>query len=223
MEPQFWLSRWRDGQIGFHQPQVDRSLQRHWPALRLGPPGSAQGKRVFVPLCGKSLDLLWLRDQGHEVAGIELAAIALEAFWMENGIPARRRPRGDFDVYQAGHLKLIRGDFFRLTPSLLGDVDALYDRAALISWMPELRQSYVAHIAALARPGTPMLLIALEYEQSHMQGPPFSVAREEVERLYAPRFAIRELDRRDVLESEPRMRSRGLTALTEVCYHLVLQ
>ena len=108
MEPQFWQNRWRNGQIGFHQPSVDRSLERHWPALNLGPSSRGSAPRVFVPLCGKSLDLLWLRDQGHVVTGVELSATALEAFCMENGIPARRRIQDDFDVYEAGNLELYR-------------------------------------------------------------------------------------------------------------------
>jgi thiopurine S-methyltransferase len=216
MEPQFWQNRWRNGQIGFHQSSVDRSLRRHWPALNL-----AKGSRVFVPLCGKSLDLNWLRDQAHVVAGVELSATALEAFCMENGVPARRRVHDDFDIYEAGNMELYRGDFFKLTPSLLGRVAAVYDRAALISWSPELRAAYAAHIAALAHPGTPMLLITLEYLQAQMSGPPFSVPRDQVENLYSQTFEIHEIARQDVLADEARFRSLGVTALSEVCYHLV--
>ena len=216
MEPQFWQNRWRNGQIGFHQTSVDRSLRRHWSAMNL-----ATGSRVFVPLCGKSLDLLWLRDQGHRVSGVELSATALEAFCMENGVPARRRVQGDFDVYEAESLALYRGDFFKLTPSLLGEVAAMYDRAALISWAPELRSAYAGHMTALARSGMPMLLITLEYPQAQMSGPPFSVPRDEVERLYSPSFEIREIARQDILADEPRLRSLGVTALSEVCYRLV--
>ena len=216
MEPQFWQNRWRNGQIGFHQSSVDRSLARHWPLLNL-----ETGGRVFVPLCGKSLDLLWLRDQGHFVTGVELSATALEAFCMENGVPARRRLQGNFDVYEAEHMELFRGDFFKLTPSLLGKVAAVYDRAALISWAPELRSAYAGHIAALAHSGTPMLLITLEYPQAQMSGPPFSVPRDEVERLYSHSFEIREIARQDILADEARFRSLGVTALSEVCYHLV--
>ena len=106
MEPEFWHERWRTGQIGFHQSSADRNLRRHWPALRL-----ARGSRVFVPLCGKSLDMLWLRDQGHPVVGVELSAVALEAFCMENGVPARRRVQSGFDVYEAPNLQLFCGDY----------------------------------------------------------------------------------------------------------------
>jgi thiopurine S-methyltransferase len=218
MEAQFWQNRWRNGQIGFHQSSVDRNLRRHWPELHL-----RKGCRVFVPLCGKSLDLLWLRDQGHGVTGVELSARALEDFCRENGVPARRRILPDFDAYEAEDLELYRGDFFKLTPSLLGEIAAVYDRAALISWTPELRPAYVDHVAAIVRPKTQMLLITLEYPQAQMSGPPFSVTRDEVERLYSESFGIRELSRQDTLANEERLRSLGVTSLFEVCYHLVRQ
>jgi thiopurine S-methyltransferase len=215
VQPEFWHDRWRAGQLGFHQSTVDRNLRAYWPGLKLAP-----DCRVFIPLCGKSLDLLWLRARGHAVVGVELSAVALESFCMENGIPARRRLAGDFDVYQAERLELFRGDYFVLTPELLGDVAALYDRAALISWPPDLRESYVTHVAALTRPGTQTLLITLEYNQDQLSGPPFSVSADEVTRLYARHHEIRRLGREEILANEPRLRSRGLTGLHEVCYQL---
>lgn len=216
MQPEFWHERWRAGQTGFHQSAVDRNLREHWPQL-----GFANDSRVFVPLCGKSVDLLWLRERGHSVAGVELSAVALESFCMEHGIPAMRRTLDHFDVYEAADLQLYRGDFFALTPQLLGSVCAVYDRAALISWAPELRAGYVAHIAALTGPGTQTLLITMEYPQTQMKGPPFSVTADEVERLYAHSHTIQELSKHDILATEPRLRSRGVAQLHEVCYRLI--
>ena len=215
MQPDFWHKRWQIGQIGFHQSAVDRHLKTHWPDLEL-----ASDSCVFVPLCGKSLDLLWLRERHHSVAGVELSAVALESFCMEQGISARRRTLEHFDVYEAPKLRLYRGDIFALTPALLGPVAAVFDRAALISWAPELRAAYVAHIATLTAPGTRTLLVTMEYEQSQMTGPPFCVGADEVMRLYARHHSIQELSKHDVLASEPRLRSRGLTQLHEVCYQL---
>ena len=216
MQPEFWHDRWRTGQIGFHQPAADRNLTRHWPNLRL-----AGGSRVFVPLCGKSLDMLWLSDEGHSVVGVELSAVALEAFCMENGIPARRRLRNGFEVYEAANLELLCGDFFALTPAMLQEVAAVYDRAALISWTQELRAPYVRHLAEMLKPGTQILLHTLEYPQAQMAGPPFSLERGAVERLYTPYCNIRELGRQDILATEPRLRARGVTELCEVCYLMV--
>ena len=215
MQPEFWHKRWRLGQIGFHQAAVDRHLAQYWPDL-----GLADGSRVFVPLCGKSLDLLWLRERGHAVAGVEISAVALESFCLEHGIPARRRVLADFDVYEAANLRLYRGDFFALTSQLLGSLSAVFDRAALISWTPELRGAYVAHLAALTTSGTQTLLVTMEYLQSQMEGPPFSVDADVVDALYAATHTIQLLSREDVLANEPRLRSRGLTRLHEVCYRL---
>ncbi len=215
MQPEFWHARWRTGQIGFHQNAVDKLLSQYWPSLAL-----SGDSRVFVPLCGKTLDLLWLLGQGMSVAGVDLSAIALESFCMEHGIPAGRRTRGAFEVYEAPRLELFCGDFFSLTGALLGPMAAVYDRAALISWAPQLRAAYVEHVTSLTPPGTQTLLITMEYPQAQMNGPPFSVSGRDVESLYAPNHTITALARRDILGSEPRLRARGLTELTEVCYHL---
>jgi thiopurine S-methyltransferase len=215
LQPEFWHDRWRKGQIGFHQSAVDRHLPRYWPDL-----GLAAASRVFVPLCGKSLDLLWLRERGHAVVGIDLSAVALESFWMENGIAAKRRTLDDLEVYEAANLQLYSGDLFALTPQLLGPVSAVYDRAALIAWTPEQRAAYVAHITMLTTPGTQTLLITMEYTQAEMAGPPFSVGADDVESLYAQHHSIRALDRQDILANEARLRSRGLTQLHEACYRL---
>jgi thiopurine S-methyltransferase len=215
VQPEFWQERWRTAQIGFHQSAVDRHLMAYWPSLNL-----AAGSRVFVPLCGKSLDLLWLRDQGHAVIGVELSHIAVETFFMENGILARRRTLADFEVYEAEGLTLYCGDFFKLTPALLGSVAAVYDRASLISWTTNLRASYAAHMTALAGPGTRTLLITVEYPPLQMSGPPFPVLGADLESLYASQHQIERLGGHEILELEPRLKARGLTELREVCYLL---
>jgi thiopurine S-methyltransferase len=215
VQPEFWQERWRTGQTGFHQSVTDRHLKSYWPSL-----GLATGSRVFVPLCGKSLDLLWLREQGHLVSGAELSPVAIEAFCLEHGILARRRALGDFDVFEAERLALFRGDFFKITPALLGDVSAVYDRASLISWKPELRPAYVNHMTTLTRTGTQTLLIAVEYPENQMSGPPFPLTSDDINQLYGRSHSIQQLGREEILELEPRLKARGLTELHEVCYRL---
>ena len=126
------------------------------------------------------------------MTGVELSAVAFESFCMENGIPARRRRSVVFELYEAENLELYCGDFFALTPELLGDCAAVYDRAALIAWAPEQRGAYVRHMTALTSPGTQTLLITLEYAQAQMSGPPFSLGADEVERLYGAITRIRD-------------------------------
>jgi thiopurine S-methyltransferase len=215
VQPDFWLDRWRTAQIGFHQAAADRHLKAYWPLLKL--PANSP---VFVPLCGKSLDLMWLREQGYSVVGVELSPVALESFVMEQGIPARRRLIADFDVFEAEGFTLFCGDYFKLTPAVLGSVSAVYDRAALISWTPAARESYVKHLTLLTKPGTQTLLIAVEYPPEQMKGPPFPLTRGTIENLYADHYSIEELARHEILELEPRLKARGLTELREVCYRM---
>jgi thiopurine S-methyltransferase len=215
MLPDFWHDRWRTGQIGFHQPEVDDNLLQHWRDLSL-----PTGARVLVPLCGKSLDLLWLRSQGHSVVGVELSDVAVQAFFAENGVAARRLTLPRFDLYGAENLECFSGDLFELTVERLGTVAAVYDRASLVSWAPEQRGRFVEHLTVLTQSGTQTLLITLEYLQKQMKGPPFAVDTEEVHRLFSPLHSIDELARRDILGNEPRMRARGISRLTEVSYRI---
>ncbi len=215
MQSEFWHDRWQRGQIGFHLPEVHWCLRSHWSGL-----GVAGTGRVFVPLCGKSVDLLWLRDRAQGVVGVELSAIAVQAFCAENGIPARRRPGASFDLYEAPKLELLCGDFFALAPDPLANITAVYDRAALISWTAGLRESYALHMAELTPSGVQTLLVTMEFPQRQKAGPPFSIPSAEVDRLYSDRYAIEELARHDILATEPRMRAAGVTELFEVCYRL---
>jgi thiopurine S-methyltransferase len=215
MENEAWHARWRDSRIGFHQSQIAQPLTQFWPTLNL-PADST----VFVPLCGKSLDLSWLRDVGHAVVGVELSQIALESFFLEHGIPARRDSRPGFDEYLAPGIRLLCGDFFALTSRLLEPYAAIYDRASLIAMPPELQGRYVEKLAELSPSGTQTLLVTIEYPQREMPGPPFSVDSLSVARLYSVDHKIRELSRADILASDLKLSTR-LSRLHEVCYHLI--
>ena len=185
MEHHFWLERWEQGQIGFHQAEVNAYLGTHWQELGLVP-----GAPVFVPLCGKSLDMLWLRDQGHPVFGIELSEQAVAAFFEENTItPEIRRETGQVD-YLAEDLRLRAGDFFALQREDLEGIDAVYDRASLIALPESMRRDYARHLAELLSPGAHILLITMEYPDGTLDGPPFSVTEAEVHSLFEVNFRI---------------------------------
>lgn len=215
MDPQFWHDRWRQNQIGFHQPAVNDHLQRFYPDLGLAP-----GAAVFVPLAGKSLDMLWLRGQGHAVIGVELSPIAVHAFFAENGWTVQSGREGAFEVCAAEGVRLLCGDFFDLAPAQLAGVSAVYDRAALIALPADMRARYVEHLVRVLPPDAPMLLVTLEYPPADMQGPPFSVSEAEVRSLYEPRFDVRPLATVDRLPDEPRFREKGVRRLEEKAYLL---
>lgn len=201
MEAPFWHERWAKHEIGFHMPKPHAALERYWSSLKL-----AAGSRVFVPLAGKSLDLVWLARAGHPVIGIELSAVAVAEFQAEHP--------------NESTIDLRCGDFFDLTPDTLGPVDAIFDRASLVALPPAMRRDYAAHITALSRPGTRSLLVTMEYDQSQMRGPPHAVLEREVQALYGAQHDIETLERIDVLADYPRMIERGVTALAERVYRL---
>jgi thiopurine S-methyltransferase len=214
-DPDFWRERWQNKDIGFHQPVIHEMLQKHWPSL-----GLAAGGQVFVPLCGKSLDMVWLAEQGHRVVGAELSAIAIDEFFAERGLKPAARTVGNFVVKSAGAYELWCGDIFEMTPDALADVAAVYDRAALVAFPPELQDRYAAKLKELVPAACPILLVALDYAQEQMTGPPFAVPRTQVDRLFSESHAISEVENRDALDSNPRFRQRGLTALKETIYLL---
>ncbi|PKO84607.1 MAG: thiopurine S-methyltransferase [Betaproteobacteria bacterium HGW-Betaproteobacteria-11] len=215
MDADFWHQRWAKNEIGFHRSEHHPSLIRFWPTL-----GVPEGAPVFVPLCGKSRDLLWLRAAGHEVIGVELSPLAVESFFAENGIPARVGRDGAFDVYRGGGFTLYCGDFFALEPALLAGVHGVYDRAALVALPPALRRDYAAHLVRLLPPATQTLLVSFEYPQEEMDGPPFSVGEDEIRTLFAPVAAIEHLATSDILAQEERFRKRGLSRLVEKTFRL---
>lgn len=215
MKPDFWHQRWQRGEIGWHADEFNRHLTEHWPRL-----GAPAGGRVLVPLCGKSLDMLWLAGQGHRVLGVELSDIAAAAFFGENGLTPSIEDEPPFRRYRVDELELLAGDFFDLTPALADGVTAVYDRASLIALPPEMRRAYAERLAALLASGVPSLLVTLDYDQSRMQGPPFAVCADEVQALLDPFFEIESVADVDILAESPRFAERGLERLREHVYRL---
>ena len=215
VDHQHWLDRWREDRIGFHEASVNRHLQ-NWFAKYSGNTGS----RVFVPLCGKALDMLWIARQGFEVLGVELSEIAVEAFFEENELDYRQSQQGPFRVYEADGIRLLQGDFFDLDAAALSDCELVYDRAALIALEAEDRPRYYEHMLAIAPPACRMLLITLFYDPTEMRGPPFSVPTEEVMRHYQQAFTIETLAVEEIVDEGPRWRKVGLTSLQESVFGL---
>lgn len=214
MEAGFWHNRWENDLTGFHLNEVNPHLKANWSILNLKP-----NTRIFVPLCGKSIDLIWLANQGHQVIGCELSHLAAEAFFAENKLSVERMLIGDVELWQSEKISIFCGDIFNLTADVLGEVDAVYDRASLIALPPTMRQEYAAKLTELAQ-SAPKLLITLEYDQSKMEGPPFSVSESEVKALYEAKYQVKRLSAQDVLVDNKDFRDKGLDYMNECIYQL---
>ena len=142
----YWLERWERNETGFHQTGINPYLLEFWHGLQLN-----RDSTVFVPLCGKSHDILWLRQQGHAVRGVELSATAAQAFFSENDLTPQSHAHSGFMRWEANDIAILCGDFFDLDTQDMRNVSAVYDRAALVALPPDLRKRYVDHLYRLFR------------------------------------------------------------------------
>jgi len=215
MQADFWLERWEQNQIGFHEEEINLYLQTFFNSLKI-----PQKSKIFVPLCGKSKDMLWLRSQGYEVFGVELSPIAVSDFFSENNLEPKISSHGKFKCWKSKGLCIYQGDFFDLKENDLANCMAIYDRASLIALPLDMRQQYVDHLKTIAIGISHTLLITLEYDQNEMQGPPFSVNVNKVNQLFEENCSIELLLKEDVLSKNEHFIQRGLTRLIERAYCL---
>jgi thiopurine S-methyltransferase len=221
MKAEYWLQRWKQGRTGWHHESVMPLLEQNWESLGVG-----RGTRVLVPLCGKSLDILWLARQGLRVLGVEISPLAVETFLAENHLQAGRAEATDGTHYRItnapadGDVEIINGDVFGVAPGQLESCGAFYDRAALIAFPAPMRERLVREVYAKLPAGARGLLITLDYPAGEMEGPPFSVDDAEVHRLFDAQWDIRQVERRDILASQPSFSQNGVTALHTAVYAL---
>lgn len=211
MEHHFWHERWQRDEIGFHRSEIHWALKAHWDAIADGSKAD-----VLVPLCGKSLDMRWLRQRGHRVIGNELSGKAVSEFYSEWGREPLRTAQGRLNHWQADNIEIYEGDFFAYEPAV--PFDLFYDRAALVALPQNTRQGYLHHLADCLSGQGRGLLITLEYSQNQMDGPPFSVTFEELKACQRLAFSL--LERRDVLDEHPGFAARGLDHLHEAVYRV---
>jgi thiopurine S-methyltransferase len=215
MDQAFWHDKWERGLLGFHQEKINSRLRKYWPELAL-----PAGSQVFVPLCGKSLDMAWLAGEGHRVLGVELSSIACADFFRANDIEFSQHRRDHFERFSGHDIELWAGDFFALIADDLADVQAVYDRASLVAFPPQMRPEYANQLATLLKSGVQILLISMEYDQDKMKGPPFSVPQAEVRALFERHFDIEVLSESSGPEIVGNLSDRGLDTLTERVYRL---
>ena len=192
MDPAFWHDRWETNQTAFHEGTPNALLTGN-----VGRLGLADGGRLFVPLCGKTVDIAWLLSQGYRVAGAELSRIAVDQLFEDLGVTPEVAAAGPLSHYRADNLDIFQGNIFDLGQDRLGPVDAVYDRAALVALPAPLRRDYARHLVEMTG-GAPQLLIAFDYDQDRMDGPPFSVGEDEIRQLYGTRYAIEPIVRQQI-------------------------
>lgn len=192
MKAEFWHERWQNNDIAFHLERVNPQLERHFGALNL-----TQGSRIFLPLCGKTNDIPWLLSKGYQIVGAELSEMAIQQLFEELGAKPTVSETNAMKLYQAQEISVFVGDIFDLSSETLGEVDAIFDRGALVALPVGMRNGYTDHLIEITNKA-PQLLITYEYNQQLMAGPPFSISKEELNRHYADSYQLKILEEEEV-------------------------
>jgi thiopurine S-methyltransferase len=212
MKHDFWHNKWQKNEIGFHLAEANPLFVKHFPVLQLTP-----NSRIFLPLCGKTLDIHWLLAQGYQVVGAELSTIAVEALFSDLNLTPTTTKIDNITQYNAPNITMFNGDIFELKQALLGKVDAVYDRAALVALPLAMRKAYSAQVIAITQ-CAPQLLVCFEYDQSQINGPPFCVNANELRMHYEQDYAMTLLE-----SAELEGGLKGKVAALEQVWHLTPQ
>ncbi len=218
MEKNFWLKAWNDNRIGFHRQSYHPKLIEHFPREEL--PKKAN---ILVPLCGKSLDLIWLANQGHHVIGIELSPLASQQFFHENGLNYQEKSSKTGTSFRSeGNLsiQIFNEDFFEFSFKKIETIHFIYDRAAIIALPPIKRKLYFKKLSPIIQQGAKKLLISLEYDQNQIAGPPFSVPEKEIQDYCHEKFQITLLDQEMVTAKNPKFLDCGMKELSQKVYSI---
>lgn len=185
MEADFWHSLWEKNETGWHLDDTNPFLLEFFPKLEL-----KEESRIFIPLCGKTIDIKWLLSKGYRVVGAELNENAIKALFNSLSLEPNIQKVGNVTLYHATNIDIFVGDIFELTREMLGNVDAIYDRGALVALPKEMRIQYTSLLRNITN-SPPQLLINFEYDQSLYDGPPFSIAKTEIEEHYGSSYTFK--------------------------------
>lgn len=210
MQHSFWENKWKSGNIGFHQAQINPQLIQHFQLLNL-----INNARVFVPLCGKTHDISWLLNQGYQVVGAELSELAVNQLFIQLGLTPKIERRDKLICYSAAQIEIFVGDIFLLNSKLLGPVDAIYDRAALIALPEQIRIQYATLLIEITNTA-PQLLLTFDYDQQLMQGPPFALDEQNLQGYYCDSYALKLIERSQLTGG-----LKGIVAATASAWQLL--
>ncbi len=193
METKFWQQRWQEGKIGFHLSDVNPWLIKYLDKFKLAPKA-----RIFVPLCGKSQDLVYLAERGFEVIGVEVIKQAIDDFFTEQKLSPSIKNIGEFTQYSASNISILHGNYFALNQSLIGKIDLVFDRASMVALPQDIRKDYPKQMKNIIGNCQQILLVTMQYPQDKLSGPPFSVTDKEVKNAYQNQFSINLLEENDI-------------------------
>jgi thiopurine S-methyltransferase len=192
------LQRWQDGWSsgrysipgqGFHQATVHPYLLAYLDTVVHRIP--RHNARILLPLCGKTVDMIYLANEQITVIGLEAIPRAIAEFAEiveeHGGGSMERVPDGVTCDAGLGHhswmcsqksnattsITIVEGDAldFELEQAKGIPMDAVWDRGALVALRVKDRQAYVEMLSNVLKPGGRILLSVVEHDcKMEMEG-----------------------------------------------------
>ena len=160
--PAFWDERFERGFTPWDRGGVPQALRRF--VAEAGAP-----LRCLIPGCGAAYELAYLCDAGWDATAIDFSPAAVAAGRAAVGAWGGR---------------VIEADFFSYEPA--APLELIYERAFLCALPRALWPQAAARWAALLAPGA--LLAGYFFFDDGLRGPPFGIARAQLDALLAPHF-----------------------------------
>ena len=178
-----------------HMPEINPFLQEYFQLLD---DGKLKGKRIFVPFCGKSLDMKWFYEKGMSVVGVEVSELPAREFFSGNNL--------EYEVEHSTtvpHCKIYRHDdrlciylcdIFNLDSKLLGGrFDYLWDRGALVAVIHEERELYWNFISSILADNAQGFIELNEFDSTQHTGPPYDFSKDCLARLLGDKYSFKQI------------------------------
>lgn len=203
-----WKECWNTPNVEFHNPQLNELFVKYHQRMLTRP-----GMRIFVPLCGKAVEMKWLVDHGHKVVGLEAAPVPCKAFFEENGIPYNVKEMKGIhgEKYESldHNIVIYSCDFFLFTADICGEFDGIWDSGGLNSMDVEDREAYIRRIRTLMGKGCVNLTEFVNFDKS-MVDITWSMTKEELQKVFGEGFIVEDLNE---MAAPQRLKRQGCDTL----------
>lgn len=168
MTPDDWRKSWQDGDSTFfHSDNLSPIFLKMKEEIING----KDHAKVFVPFCGKVLEMKWLAENGHVVVGVEVSEDGIKQFFEENKLPyiTKEIQTVSGTLYECTDktmcLKLYCCSFYDFKPEVENNFDAVWDSAAFQASNKADRKQYVSIIHSVLKTNGKVFMAVDEFIQ----------------------------------------------------------
>ncbi|XP_033730711.1 probable thiopurine S-methyltransferase [Pecten maximus] len=189
---QGWLGCWEKKTSPWHHDDVHEAIEKHHEILMTS---LTAKNKIFIPLCGKTVDIKWLADRGNEVVGLEASEIAVKELFTEQNIEytSEDAPAVKGKLYRStdNKIKVYCCDLFLFSAEIESGFSGIWDRGSLVALSPADQKRYIELIKTLIHPGIGYLLEIPDRDPNN--GPPFFISLENLQEGFGPNCSVTKL------------------------------